>query len=211
MKTIFVSPHSTRADARSLSEALQKAQPDDVVLVEPGRYSPSLTGERLPLTLPPGVHVQGAARQECIIDGEGHFSPSFQPIRPEQSVVVLKDGTSLSGVTVTQGGGHGIGVSPVRLGHSPLVHDQQPRRSRHFPMRGGRSTHNQTVIFQITGWNVRASPAARNGCAPGPSYFCRGPGRPTQPALHYRQYHAPLLCRWARLYLFLSRIGRGVL
>ncbi|MCY4388709.1 MAG: right-handed parallel beta-helix repeat-containing protein [Desulfurellaceae bacterium] len=112
MKTIFVSPHSARADARSLSEALQQAQPGDVVLVEPGRYSPSLTGERLPLTLPPGVHVQGAARQECIIDGEGHFSPSFQPIRPEQSVVVLKDGTSLSGVTVTQGGGHGIGVPP---------------------------------------------------------------------------------------------------
>ena len=112
MKTIFVSPHTARADARSLSAALEQAQPDDVVLVEPGRYSPSLTGERLPLTLPPGVHVQGAARAECIIDGEGHFSPSFQPIRPEQSVVVLKDGTSLSGVTVTQGGGHGIGVSP---------------------------------------------------------------------------------------------------
>ena len=112
MKTIFVSPHSARADARSLSEALQQAQPDDVVLVEPGRYSPSLTGERLPVTLPPGVHVQGAARAECIIDGEGHFSPSFQPIRPEQSVVVLTDGASLSGVTVTQGGGHGIGVPP---------------------------------------------------------------------------------------------------
>lgn len=112
MKTIFVSPHSARADARSLSDALQQAQPNDVVLVEPGRYSPSLTGERLPLTLPSGVRVQGAAREECIIDGEGHFSPSFQPIRPEQSVVVLKDGASLSGVTVTQGGGHGIGIPP---------------------------------------------------------------------------------------------------
>ena len=41
MKTIFVSPHSARADARSLLEALQQAQPGDVVLVEPGRYSPS--------------------------------------------------------------------------------------------------------------------------------------------------------------------------
>lgn len=112
MKTIFVSPHAARVDARSLSEALQQAQPDDVVLVEPGRYSPSLTGERLPLTIPPGVQVQGATRQECIIDGEGYFSPSFHPIRPEQSVVVLTDGTSLSGVTVTQGGGHGIGAPP---------------------------------------------------------------------------------------------------
>ena len=113
MKTIFVSPHAAGADARSLSEALQQAQPDDVILVEPGRYSPSLTGERLPLTIPPGVRVQGAARQECIIDGEGHFSPSFHPIQPAQSVVVLTDGTSLSGVTVTQGGGHGIGVPPA--------------------------------------------------------------------------------------------------
>ena len=112
MKTIFVSPHSARADARSLSNALQQAQPNDVVLVGPGRYSPSLTGEHFPLTLPPGVRVQGAKREGCIIDGEGHFSPSFQPIRPEQSVVVLKDGASLSGVTVTQGGGHGIGVPP---------------------------------------------------------------------------------------------------
>ena len=112
MKTIFVSPHLAHADARSLSEALQRAQPDDVILVEPGRYSPSLTGERLPLTIPPGVRVQGATRQECIIDGEGHFSPSFHPIQPEQAVVVLTDGTSLSGVTVTQGGGHGIGVPP---------------------------------------------------------------------------------------------------
>ena len=112
MKTIFVSPHAAHADARSLSEALQQAQPDDVILVEPGHYSPSLTGERLPITIPPGVWVEGAARQECIIDGEGHFSPSFHPIRPEQSVVVLTDGTSLSGVTVTRGGGHGIGVPP---------------------------------------------------------------------------------------------------
>ncbi len=112
MKTIFVSPHAAGADARSLSEALQHAQPDDVVLVEPGHYSPSLTGERLPITIPSGVRVQGATREECIIDGEGHFSPSFHPIRPEQSVVVLTDGTSLSGVTVTQGGGHGIGVPP---------------------------------------------------------------------------------------------------
>ena len=112
MKTIFVSPHAARADAHSLSEALQQAQPDDIVLVEPGRYSPSLTGERLPVTIPPGVQVQGAARQECIIDGEGHFRPSFQPIRSEQAVIVLTDGASLSDMTVTQGGGHGIGVPP---------------------------------------------------------------------------------------------------
>ncbi len=112
MKTIFVSPHDACADTRSLSDALQQAQPSDVVLVGPGHYSPSLTGERFPLTLPPGIRVQGADREECIIDGEGYFSPSFHPIRPDQSVVVLKDGASLGGVTVTKGGGHGIGVPP---------------------------------------------------------------------------------------------------
>ena len=113
MKTIFVSTHDARANAHSLTEALGQAQPQDVILVDPGRYSPSSTGERLPVTLPSGVSVQGLNKEQCIIDGEGQFSPSFHPIRPEQSVVILEDGASLSNVTVTNGGGHGIGVPPA--------------------------------------------------------------------------------------------------
>ena len=115
-----------------------RPEPDDVILVEPGHYSPSLTGERLPITIPPGVRVEGAARQECIIDGEGHFSPSFHPIRPEQSVVVLTDGASLSGVTVTQGGGHGIGVPPSASVTVRSCTISNHGRSRHFLMRSDR-------------------------------------------------------------------------
>ena len=48
MKTIFVSPHDACADTRSLSDALQQAQPSDVVLVGPGHYSPSLNRGTLP-------------------------------------------------------------------------------------------------------------------------------------------------------------------
>ena len=47
----------------------------------------------------------------AIIDGEGLFAPSFNPIRTDLSVVLMEDRTSLSGVTVTNGGGHGIAAS----------------------------------------------------------------------------------------------------
>jgi hypothetical protein len=88
------------------------AQAGDVVLVGLGTYSPTQTGETLPLKIPAGVAVEGAGRDVCVIDGAGLFEPSFNPIHPDLSVVVLGDGASLSGVTVTNGGGHGIGVLP---------------------------------------------------------------------------------------------------
>ena len=113
MQALFVSPGDSRADATSLTTALRRAQPDDVVLVGPGRYAPSLTGESVPIRVPPGVHLEGAGKEECVIDGEGQCTPSFNPIRPDQSVVVIEDGASLSEVTVTNGGGHGIGVPPA--------------------------------------------------------------------------------------------------
>ncbi len=113
MQTFFVSPGDSRADATSLTTALRRAQPDDVMLVGPGRYAPSLTGESVPIRVPPGVHLEGAGKEGCVIDGEGQCTPSFNPIRPDQSVVVIENGASLSGVTVTNGGGHGIGVPPA--------------------------------------------------------------------------------------------------
>ena len=113
MQTLFVSPRDSRADDTSLTTALRRAQPDDVILVGPGRYAPSLTEESLPIRVPPGVHLEGAGKEACVIDGEGQCIPSFNPIRPDQSVVVIEDGASLSGVTVTNGGGHGIGIPPA--------------------------------------------------------------------------------------------------
>ena len=112
MKTIIVHPTDPRADATSLTHALTQARGGDVILIGPGLYSPSRTGEVLPLRISPGVVVAGAGRADCIIDGEGQFEPSFNPIRPDWSVMVLENNTSLSGVTVMNGGGHGVGVPP---------------------------------------------------------------------------------------------------
>ena len=120
MNAIYVHPEDDGGDARSLSMALTMAQAGDVVLVGPGIYSPLRTGEVLPLRIPPGVAIEGAGADRCIVDGEGLFEPSFGPIEPELAVVVLSDGSSLSGVTVTNGGGHGIAAPP---GVSATVRD----------------------------------------------------------------------------------------
>jgi len=112
MNTLVVHPTDPQANASSLTRALNMVQAGDVLLINPGLYSSARTGETFPLKVPPGVRVEGAGRDDCIIDGEGQFEPSFNPIRPDLSVVVLDDGASLGGVTVTNGGGHGIGVPP---------------------------------------------------------------------------------------------------
>src|SRR2546427_7302687 len=112
MSMIVVHPTDPQADVHSVTQALQAARTEDVILLNPGVYSPTRTGEVLPLKIPPGVTVAGAGKEVSIIDGEGLFEPSFNPIRPEVSVVVLADGATLTGVTVTNGGGHGIGVPP---------------------------------------------------------------------------------------------------
>jgi Right handed beta helix region len=112
MDIIVVHPTDPQAEAHSFTHALQAARPGDVILLSPGIYSPTRTAEVLPLKIPAGVAVEGAGREVSIIDGEGLFEPSFNPIRPDLSVIVLDDGASLSGVTVTNGGGHGIGGSP---------------------------------------------------------------------------------------------------
>ena len=112
MNVMHVHPEDVGADARSISEALAMAQAGDVLLVGPGVYSPSRTGEVLPLRVPDGVMVEGAGSDRCIVDGDGRFEPSFGPIDPGLAVVLLGDESSLSGVTVTNGGGHGIGAPP---------------------------------------------------------------------------------------------------
>ncbi len=118
MTMLFVHPTDRTADVSSLSQALQRTQPGDVVVLGAGRYGPSTTGERLPLRIPAGVAVEGGRAEDCVLDGEGRFEPSFHPIRAELSVVLIEDGASLAGVSVTNGGGHGIGVP---LGASVLI------------------------------------------------------------------------------------------
>ena len=45
MNVMYVHPVDVGADAGSISEALARARAGDVVLVGPGVYSPSRTGE----------------------------------------------------------------------------------------------------------------------------------------------------------------------
>ncbi len=120
MRTIVVHPTDESADASSLTQALARAQAGDVILIGPGVYSPRETKETLPLSIPAGVTIEGADQDACIIDGAGQFEPSFNPIRPDMAVIVLEDNTRLSGVTITNGGGHGVGVLP---GASVVIHN----------------------------------------------------------------------------------------
>lgn len=110
--TITVHPTDAGADAASLTHALAKARPGDVVLVGAGTYSPTHTRESLPLRVPPGVSLEGMDQDSCVVDGAGWFEPSFDPIRVETSVLLLEDGASVSGLMVMNGGAHGVGVPP---------------------------------------------------------------------------------------------------
>ena len=112
MRTLSVHPTDSAADAHSLVRALAAATDGDVVSLMTGVYSPSRTGETLPIEVPAGVTVVGAGRGATVLDGEGLFEPSFNPIRTDLSVLVLGDRTLLSGLTVTNGGGHGVSVGP---------------------------------------------------------------------------------------------------
>src|SRR2546426_9283073 len=118
MSAIVVHPTDPQADAASLTRALNAARAGDIVLVGPGSYSPARTGETLPLRIPAGVAVEGAGKDVCLIDGEGLFEPSFNPIQADLSVVVLEDGASLGNVAVTNGGGDRVRVPP--WGSAPI-------------------------------------------------------------------------------------------
>src|SRR5437762_1960611 len=115
MRMIVVHPTDPGADARSCTQALQAARAGDVVLLNPGTYSPARTGEVLPLRIPPGVAVAGAGQEASIIDGEGLFERAFNPLRPDRAGVRLDDGATLRGRTVPHGRAHGIrGAASVR-------------------------------------------------------------------------------------------------
>ena len=88
-KTIFVSPLDPIADAKSISEGLTIASPGTIVVLDAGHYSQSETNESFPIVVPSGVSLHGVNREHCLVDGEGHGTPSFDPIDPRHSLVVL--------------------------------------------------------------------------------------------------------------------------
>ncbi|MEE9147642.1 MAG: DUF1565 domain-containing protein [Candidatus Tectomicrobia bacterium] len=109
---LYVSATDTSATHASISAALRHANAGDTVLVGPGRYSPTHTSEAFPLYVPLGVTLLGSGQDQSIIDGEGAMELSFRPVRAGESLVLLGDGSSLSGFTLINSGGNGIGNQP---------------------------------------------------------------------------------------------------
>ncbi len=111
-RLLYVSTSDVTASYASISAALQQAVSGDTVLVGSGRYSPSQTGEHFPLYVPPGVTLAGMGQSDSSIDGEGAMDVSFRPVRAGESLVLLGDGSVLSGMAVINGGGNGVSTQP---------------------------------------------------------------------------------------------------
>jgi hypothetical protein len=111
-RLLYVSATDPTASHASISAALQQAVSGDTVLVGSGRYSPAHTGERFPLYVPPGVTLAGMGQSDSSIDGEGAKDISFRPVREGASLVLLGDGSVLSGLAVINSGGNGISNQP---------------------------------------------------------------------------------------------------
>lgn len=116
---LFVSPivgsdvdadGSQRSPFRSITQALQVAQPNTVILLTPGTYSVD-SGEVFPLMLKPGVTVQGDPSTQgrgIVIRGGGAF---LSPTSAGQNVAILGENQAqLVGVTVTNPNPRGYGV-----------------------------------------------------------------------------------------------------
>jgi hypothetical protein len=111
-RLLYVSATDLTASYASISDALQHAVSGDTVLAGSGRYSPSHTGERFPLYVPPGVTLAGMGQSDSSIDGEGAMDVSFRPLLEGQSLVLLGDGSVLSGLAVINSGGNGVSNQP---------------------------------------------------------------------------------------------------
>lgn len=107
-RLLYVSAGEVTASHTSIHAALSQAVTGDTVLVGAGRYSPSHTGERFPLFVPPGVTLAGVGQGGATIDGEGAMALSFRPVLEGQSLVLLGDGSVLTGLTIAGSGGNGI-------------------------------------------------------------------------------------------------------
>lgn len=118
-KVLFVNPDvedetigdgSERAPFKTITQALQVAQPNNVIVLASGTYSTS-SGETFPLMLKPGVSIQGDPRtrgDNIVIQGGGTFlSPTFA----RQNITILgANQAGLTGVTVSNPNPRGYGL-----------------------------------------------------------------------------------------------------
>jgi parallel beta-helix repeat protein len=98
------------APFQTITQALQAAQPNTVIMLSPGTYSPN-TGEVFPLILKQGVAIQGdtdnKGRSVQITGGGEYLSRSFGS---QNVAIVGANQAGLSGVTVTNTNSRGYGL-----------------------------------------------------------------------------------------------------
>lgn len=93
---------SSTSPLKSITEAFSKAQPGEVIFVRKGRYSPSRTGERLPMDqVKASVQVVGESAATTIIDGENQNA---------NAVVIASNNVRFAGFTVRGAGQVGVFV-----------------------------------------------------------------------------------------------------
>ncbi|MBD2569579.1 DUF1565 domain-containing protein [Anabaena lutea] len=101
---------SASAPWKTITQALQVAQPNSLIILSPGTYS-AKTGEVFPLFLKPGVAIQGDIRNKGrdikIIGGGEYLSRSFGG---QNVTIVGANQTSLTGVTLTNSNPRGYGL-----------------------------------------------------------------------------------------------------
>jgi parallel beta-helix repeat protein len=108
---------SDRSPFKTITQALQVAQPNTTIQLTPGTYSEA-TGEKFPLALKPGITIQGNAQNrgsDTVIQGGGFLlSPAFA--RQNVTIVGASKAT-LTGVTVTNSHpqGYGLWIESVNL------------------------------------------------------------------------------------------------
>ena len=112
---------------KTITAALEKAQPGTTIQLAPGRYS---TGEIFPLKLKPGVTLLGEETgfgQGVIITGGGqHISRSWA----SQNVTILAgENTEIRGVTITNPNSRGTGIwienTNPTISHSTFVNNNR--------------------------------------------------------------------------------------
>ncbi|QIZ69941.1 DUF1565 domain-containing protein [Oxynema aestuarii] len=95
---------------KTITRALRVAKTNSAIVLAPGTYSAE-TGESFPLMLKPGMTLQGNPDNRgrgIVIRGGGDFlSPSFAR---QDATILAGDGSTLTGVTVTNPNRRGYGV-----------------------------------------------------------------------------------------------------
>ncbi|WP_227500021.1 DUF1565 domain-containing protein [Synechococcus sp. PCC 7335] len=112
---------------KTVTRALEIAQPNTVIVLAPGRYSEA-SGEVFPLQLKPGVTIQGApnsGEHTAIIEGGGQFT---SPMRSHQNTAIIAaDRAGIAQVAITNPKGYGVWVestNPTIL-ESVFIDNQQ--------------------------------------------------------------------------------------